>query len=45
MLRFSKLPWGLAVFLSAAYNVSAGPSVNVALNAAFASGPYLLELL
>jgi hypothetical protein len=45
MIRLSQLPWGLAVALLAALPVSAGPSINVALKAAFSSAPYLLELL
>ncbi|CAM1503671.1 Fc.00g012620.m01.CDS01 [Cosmosporella sp. VM-42] len=45
MLRFSRLPWGLAIALVAALQASATPSVNVAVNAAFPRGPYLLELL
>lgn len=45
MIRFSQLPWGLAVGLVAALQASAAPSVNVGMTAAFSAGPYLLELL
>ncbi|KAM0324560.1 hypothetical protein ACHAQA_007945 [Verticillium albo-atrum] len=45
MIRLSQLPLGLALTLLAAVNVSAGPSVNVGMQAAFPAGPYLLELL
>ncbi|KAK4136151.1 glycosyltransferase family 24 protein [Trichocladium antarcticum] len=50
MIRLSQLPWGLAAaILAAAWlpsaQVAASPSVNVALNAAFPSPPYLVELL
>ncbi|OIW26373.1 glycosyltransferase family 24 protein [Coniochaeta ligniaria NRRL 30616] len=50
MIRLSQLPWGLTVALLAAtwlpsVRVLAAPSVNVALNAAFPSPPYLVELL
>ncbi|KAM5363345.1 hypothetical protein ACJZ2D_012086 [Fusarium nematophilum] len=46
MLRFSQLPWGLAMALMAALQpAAASPSVNVGMNAAFPRGPYLLELL
>ncbi|KAI1340691.1 UDP-glucose:glycoprotein glucosyltransferase [Xylariaceae sp. FL0016] len=50
MIRLFKLPCGLAasllaaVTLNAAY-ANAGPSVNVAMRAAFAAPPYLIELL
>ncbi|KAL2751911.1 glycosyltransferase family 24 protein [Sodiomyces alcalophilus JCM 7366] len=45
MIRLSKLPLGVALTLLAAVNVSAVPSVNVAMKAAFPAGPYLIELL
>jgi UDP-glucose:glycoprotein glucosyltransferase len=45
MLRLSQLPLGLALTILAAVNVSAVPSVNVGMKAAFPAGPYLLELL
>ncbi|XDG04931.1 hypothetical protein ABKA04_004546 [Annulohypoxylon sp. FPYF3050] len=50
MLRFLKLPCGLAATLLAALcldpsYVIAGPSVNVAMRAAFPAPPYLVELL
>ncbi|KAK4156839.1 UDP-glucose:glycoprotein glucosyltransferase [Chaetomidium leptoderma] len=49
MIRLSQLPWGLAALLAATWlpsaQVSASPSVNVALKAAFPSPPYLVELL
>ncbi|KAK3934380.1 UDP-glucose:glycoprotein glucosyltransferase [Diplogelasinospora grovesii] len=50
MIRLSQLPWGLAAALLTAtwfpsLHVSATPSVNVALKAAFPSPPYLVELL
>ncbi|MDB5910599.1 MAG: glycosyltransferase family 24 protein [Massilia sp.] len=50
MIRLSQLPWGLTAALLAAtwlptVRVLAAPSVNVALNAAFPSPPYLVELL
>ncbi|ROT37875.1 UDP-glucose:glyco protein glucosyltransferase [Sodiomyces alkalinus F11] len=45
MIRLSKLPLGFALSLLAAIHVSAVPSVNVAMNAAFPAGPYLIELL
>ncbi|KAK3301548.1 glycosyltransferase family 24 protein [Chaetomium fimeti] len=49
MLRLSQLPWGIAVLLATSWlpstHVSASPSVNVALKAAFPSPPYLVELL
>jgi UDP-glucose:glycoprotein glucosyltransferase len=45
-----RLPWGLtAALLASTYLhslcVSASPSINVGLKAAFSSAPYLLELL
>ncbi|KAL2151611.1 hypothetical protein VTH82DRAFT_6709 [Thermothelomyces myriococcoides] len=49
MLPLLRLPWGLATLLVAPWLpsslVSASPSVNVALKAAFPSPPYLVELL
>ncbi|KAH8903872.1 UDP-glucose-glycoprotein glucosyltransferase-like protein [Coniochaeta sp. PMI_546] len=50
MIRLSQLPWGLTAALLAAtwlpaVRVAAAPSVNVALNAAFPSPPYLVELV
>lgn len=36
---------GLLVAVLAAWQVSASPTVNVRMQAAFTSGPYLLELL
>ncbi|KAK1830513.1 UDP-glucose:glycoprotein glucosyltransferase [Podospora conica] len=50
MLRLSQLPWALkAALLAAAWlpalHVTATPSVNVALKAAFPAPPYLVELL
>ncbi|KAL2130037.1 hypothetical protein VTI74DRAFT_6966 [Chaetomium olivicolor] len=49
MIRPSQLPWGLAALLATIWlpstQVVATPSVNVALNAAFPSPPYLVELL
>ncbi|KAK4240728.1 glycosyltransferase [Achaetomium macrosporum] len=50
MIRLSQLPWGLtAAILAATWlgptQVTASPSVNVALKAAFSSPPYLVELL
>lgn len=50
MIRLFQLPWGLAAALLAASCfeprlVSAGPSVNIAMKAAFPSSPYLIELL
>ncbi|KAI0599644.1 UDP-glucose:glycoprotein glucosyltransferase [Biscogniauxia sp. FL1348] len=50
MIRFLQLPCGLAATLLATVclnsrHVAAGPSVNVAMKAAFPSPPYLIELL
>lgn len=52
MIRLFKLPCGLAAALLAAICLNpshvvaaAGPSVNVAMKAAFPAPPYLLELL
>ncbi|KAI1080300.1 glycosyltransferase family 24 protein [Whalleya microplaca] len=50
MIRFLKLPCGLAATLLATIclapsGVVAGPSVNVAMRAAFPAPPYLVELL
>jgi UDP-glucose:glycoprotein glucosyltransferase len=50
MIRLLQLPCGLAATLLAALSlqpshVHAGPSVNVAMKAAFPAPPYLLELL
>ncbi|KPM37451.1 UDP-glucose:glycoprotein glucosyltransferase [Neonectria ditissima] len=45
MLRLSKLPWSLAAALTVALQAAAAPSVNVGMDAAFPSAPYLLELL
>ncbi|KAK7426302.1 killer toxin resistant protein [Neonectria magnoliae] len=45
MLRLSQLPWSLAVALIAALQTAASPSINVGMDAAFPSAPYLLELL
>jgi hypothetical protein len=45
MIRLTQLPWGLAAALLAAVHVSAGPSVNVGMKAAFPAAPYLIELL
>ncbi|KAI1454617.1 UDP-glucose:glycoprotein glucosyltransferase [Annulohypoxylon moriforme] len=50
MIRLFKLPCGLAATLLAALclntgHVVAGPSVNVAMRAAFPAPPYLVELL
>ncbi|KAI2471141.1 UDP-glucose:glycoprotein glucosyltransferase [Annulohypoxylon bovei var. microspora] len=50
MIRFFKLPCGLAATLLAAFclnsgQVVAGPSINVAMKAAFLAPPYLVELL
>ncbi|KAJ9134780.1 UDP-glucose [Pleurostoma richardsiae] len=50
MIRLLQLPWGLVATLLAASCLNAplaaaGPSVNVAMKAAFPSPPYLIELL
>lgn len=45
MMGLLQLPWGLVAGLLAASHVSATPSVNVGMKAAFPAGPYLLELL
>ncbi|KAI1100428.1 UDP-glucose:glycoprotein glucosyltransferase [Jackrogersella minutella] len=50
MIRLLKLPCGLATTLLAALclnsgHVAAGPSINVAMQAAFPAPPYLVELL
>lgn len=49
-MGYFTLPWGLAgALLAATYLrsvcVTASPSINVGLKAAFSSAPYLLELL
>lgn len=43
--RLSKLPWSLGLALLAAVPVTATPNVNIGMEAAFAAGPYLLELV
>ena len=50
MIRLLKLPCGLAATFLATLclipgHVAAGPSVNVAMQAAFPAPPYLVELL
>ncbi|KAF3349751.1 hypothetical protein VD0002_g1513 [Verticillium dahliae] len=45
MTLLCRSPLGLVAIFWAAVNVSAGPSVNVHMQAAFPAGPYLLELL
>lgn len=50
MILLSQLPWGLAASMLAAtflgaHPACAGPSVEIAMKAAFPSGPYLIELL
>lgn len=50
MIYLSQLPWGLTASLLAAtlfgaQPACAGPSVEIAMKAAFPSAPYLIELL
>jgi UDP-glucose:glycoprotein glucosyltransferase len=45
MKGLARLPWSLTAVLLAAVHVTAVPSVNVQMRAAFPAGPYLLELL